>query len=134
MIPGWVEKYIGINFVEHGRTKDGCDCWGLIKLILEDEFLIKGLPDFGTDYVHTRESGKISQLCLNESKNWNPIKLGQELPGDVILLRIIGLPTHVGIVVDSGWMVHCEYGKNTAIENYLRGHWIHRIEGFYRHV
>jgi cell wall-associated NlpC family hydrolase len=134
MIPAWVEKYIRIRFVEHGRTHEGCDCWGLVKLILEEQFLVQGLPDFSGDYVHTREAGKISKLCLDEAQNWKPIRLTQEAPGDVILLRIMGLPVHVGVVVTDGWMVHCEHGKDTALESYLRTHWINRIEGFYRHV
>jgi cell wall-associated NlpC family hydrolase len=29
MIPAWAADYVGIPFREHGRSRDGADCWGL---------------------------------------------------------------------------------------------------------
>jgi len=132
MIPEWVNNYIGINFVEHGRDKNGCDCWGLIKMVLKEQFRIDDLIDFSEKYDHTREREKISKLCKEEALNWEPVK--KPKAGDVILLRVSGMPTHVGVVVNPPWMLHCEYGKGTVIECYERLGWKNRIEGFYRHV
>ena len=132
MIPDWVNNYIGINFVEHGRDKTGCDCWGLIKLVLKEQFGIDGLIDLQQKEYNTWEKDKISKVFKKEAEKWMNIKVPQA--GDVVMLRITGMPVHVGIIIVPPWMLHCEYGKGTVLECYDRIHWKNRIEGFYRHV
>lgn len=132
MIPEWVNNYIGIDFVEHGRDHAGCDCWGLIKLVLKEQYNIDNLIDLKKEEYNTWEREKLSKIFKEEAKNWIEIKSPEA--GDIVLLRMVGMPVHVGVVIKPPWMLHCEYKKGTAIECYERAHWKNRIEGFYRHV
>jgi len=40
-IPYWAGHYIGLHFREHGRTVAGADCWGLVRLVLQEQFTAK---------------------------------------------------------------------------------------------
>jgi cell wall-associated NlpC family hydrolase len=50
VIPGWVEQYIGIEFRDLGRDRDGCDCWGLVRLVILKQARVE-LPSLATGYV-----------------------------------------------------------------------------------
>jgi cell wall-associated NlpC family hydrolase len=49
----WVKKYIGIPFVSNGRKREGCDCYGLCRLVLQDEYDIS-LPELSNEYNNAR--------------------------------------------------------------------------------
>lgn len=36
----WSDRFIGIPFEDHGRARAGCDCWGLVCLIYQEELAI----------------------------------------------------------------------------------------------
>jgi len=131
VVPSWVENYIGIPFETHGRTPSGCDCWGLVKLVLEEQFgiIVNG---FEQSYKSINDTAAIAGICCREVLNWKPVTTPQA--GDVILLRMKGMPQHVGIVVADGWMLHSEINKNAVVERYGTSIWKNRILGYYRHV
>lgn len=29
----WWNEYVGLPFADKGRTREGCDCWGLVRLV-----------------------------------------------------------------------------------------------------
>lgn len=125
-----LNKYIGIPFVDLGRTLNGVDCWGLVYQFYKQE---KGilLPEIKS-YESTTDSVSIAdQVNLHRDK-W--IKTNQPEIGDVILFNILGKPIHVGIFLDREKFLHTTQGINSCIES-LRSHmWANRIEGFYRYA
>lgn len=129
----WTNEYIRIPFAERGRSRDGVDCWGLVRLVYADRLGID-LPTL-TGYSNTKDKPSISSIIGEESSHWQPVPLGQEREYDVAVFRMCGLPMHVAIVVKPGVMLHSERGSNTYISNYVTEmQWSKRIEGFYRYA
>lgn len=131
----WSNKYIDIPFVEKGRTRDGLDCWGLVRLVYKD------LLDITLPILHAYEDTKdylnISQLVEENSSQyeWTEVEKGQEQPLDVLIFRVMGHPVHVGLVVGNGYMLHCQRGSNTVHADYVNDrNWGKRLEGIYRHA
>ena len=128
----WSNQYITIPFVEHGRERKGCDCWGLARVIYKEQLGID-LPTL-LDYKDTHDSHNIADLYENEHKEWEEIPLGQEKEFDILVFKILGLPTHIGVVINKGMMIHCEYGIGTHITEYNREfQWRKRLAGIYRY-
>ena len=131
MIPKWCNDYVGMPFVDRGRDKSGCDCWGLVRLVLHERFNI-AVKCFADDYRDAKDGDSISKICVTEKELWS--KVDKPKAGDVILLLIKGLPWHIGIVVDPPWMLHVERGADAVMEKYDNLMWRNRIEGFYRYA
>ncbi len=111
-IPEWVSKYIGIPFKDLGRTKTGCDCWGLVRLILAEKMNIF-LPSFAEDYLAEHNTTKVKQL-IEEQKNYRWIKTEDPEAFDVaemiLPVNVDGkysfVPVHVGILVNKHFLLH----------------------------
>lgn len=128
----WCNDYIHIPFVEHGRSRAGCDCWGLARVIYKEQLGID-LPLL-LDYKNTKDSKNIADLYEIEHQDWVEIQKGDEKPFDILMFKILGLPTHVGIVVNKGYMIHCEYGIGTHVSEYNHEfQWQKRLAGIYRY-
>lgn len=129
----WCNDYISVPFEEHGRSVKGCDCWGLARLIYKEQLNID-LPAL-LDYKNTKDGKSISELYEIEHQEWEEIPIGQEKPFDVLVFKMLGLPTHIAVVVDKGLMIHCEKGCGTHISEYNREvQWKTRLAGVYRYV
>jgi cell wall-associated NlpC family hydrolase len=131
-VPIWAGHYIGLPFLDHGRDRSGLDCWGLVRLVMAEQFSI-ALPSHSAEYDRTTEVDKISALIERESQKWKIVPTGREICGDVIVLRVRGKPMHVGIVVGDRQMLHIERGIDSVIEKYSGPQWSDRIAGFYRY-
>lgn len=131
-VPIWAGHYIGLPFKDHGRDRNGLDCWGLTRLVLSEQFGLS-LPSFTREYERTTSVAAISLLIERETQRWTPVSAGGEQPGDVVVLRIRGKPMHVGLVLGDGYMLHAEFGIDSAIERYTGPRWAERIFGFYRY-
>lgn len=105
----WAEKYMQIPFVEGGRTWKGCDCYGLIRLILESQAGLD-LPKYEIreeDYVNVNRA-----IMAEERQNWKPVAIGDERPFDIAVMLSYTLSPiregHFGIVVEPGYILHSE--------------------------
>jgi cell wall-associated NlpC family hydrolase len=38
MIPNWAAQYVGLPFRDKGRARTGLDCYGLVVLVLREQF------------------------------------------------------------------------------------------------
>ncbi len=133
MIPEWMVKYIGIPYIEGGRDSKGADCYGLLRLIYQEQFGIE-IPEYShVAWVKDCDEKQLESDIEDRKQEWQLIDSGSEKIGDCILLKIAGVPIHLGMVVASGVMVHCARGHDSAIERYDSNKWQKRIEGFFRH-
>lgn len=130
-IPIWAGHYIGLPFSDHGRDRSGLDCWGLVRLVMVEQFG-RALPSYMHEYERSTQTDKIGALICREIPKWKEVQIGQEEKGDVIVLRVRGAPMHVGIVLGDAMMLHIERGINSVIEKYHSPRWADRIHGFYR--
>lgn len=129
----WASKFVGIPQRDHGRDRDGVDCWGLICVAYQEELNIS-LPHY-LGYSSPDESQEVAALIDQGKRSplWLPVG-GPALAFDVALFRMGRLSTHVGLVVKTGFMVHVAGGSQTCVERYTQGVWANRLKGHYRHV
>ena len=128
----FANHYVGTKFKNRGRTKEGVDCWGLVRLIYAEQFAIE-LPSYDDEYNSSHNISETREAIEEHSKEWINIEPGQERAGDVIVMKLSGYPTHVGMVLTNGKMLHIIEGTDAVVENYHSRLWQHRIVGFYRH-
>lgn len=131
-VPYWAGHYIGLPFKGHGRDRSGLDCWGLVRLVMAEQFGL-ALPSFCQEYGRTTDTQRISQLIARESTTWREVTADGEELGDIVVLRMRGKPMHVGMVLGDSQMLHIEQGIDSAIEKYRGARWQDRIAGFYRY-
>lgn len=113
----WYKEYLPIKFKENGRDRRGCDCWGLVRLIYREKLGIE-LPSYEDEYSDTCDRKTISSLYKEEKNNWKPVPKGSEKEFDVAVFKMLGLPTHVGIVMGANLVLHCERGTFVHVTNY----------------
>lgn len=134
--PGWCERFIGLPYREGGRGPDDFDCWGILLLVLQEQFGI-AVPSYeGVHWGVGRNPAKRIEtartIAAERAAHWRPVEAGQEQPGDCIVLTIARQPLHVGAVASPGWMLHGAEGSDSALERYDGMCWRNRVDGFYR--
>jgi len=120
--------YVGIPFLERGRTRDGCDCWGLVRLVLHDEFGVD-VPLFD-GYSNLKSMRHIGQMCDEGKPLVAAARVDAPDPGIVVVMLVGPHPAHLGICVDDQHLLHVEKGCNAVYQRIDQVR--HRIEGFYK--
>lgn len=140
-IPAWVAAYLDIPFVEAGRDRAGADCYGLVRLVLAEQFGIAIPRD--TAGTCTSDVGKTPradivarvQATLADCRE---IPRDQIAPGDMVLLRVEGRPLHVGVALSGpsidggGAFLHTEIDVGPHVDDWNGARWSRRVLGFYR--
>lgn len=133
----WAASYMDIPFTDLGRSRDGCDCYGMILMILKEcaNVRIPDLTGMYKDIQDVRTIKKIVDHMSAQESMWTKIERGNETEFDIVVCRIVGLPIHVGIVTRKGWMLHTIDGVGPSEVEYTKGEWKApgKIIGFYRH-
>lgn len=138
----WAEEYLGIAFEDRGLTREGLDCWGLVRLILIEQCGIV-LPEYsGIGAGETLQKFRtIRQEALRAE--WTEIQPLNEKQYDVVLMRgqfshegtKHSRPIHIGCVVCPGTLVHIEMGSRVSVVNYRTHIKVRsRVVSFYRHA
>lgn len=133
--PAWVAQYVGIPFVEHGRTPaSGFDCWGAARWIWEHHFDIR-VPSYTETYLSTGEGEEVAQVLRAELPltPWRPIPRAEAQPGDGLLFRIKGYPTHVGVFLDGEQFVHADPRAGVVVDRLTTLWWERRLLAVYRY-
>jgi cell wall-associated NlpC family hydrolase len=127
-----VTEYIGLPFCSGGREKTGLDCWGLIRLVYQEQFNIE-LPIYKGMDGEKSEAREIAACVHEHISEWIEVERGHEQEGDIIILRINGWPMHIGVIVKKDFMLHIMKGMNVVMEKYTSPMWNKRIFGIVRH-
>ena len=135
----WHEKYIGIPFVNGGRSFAGCDCGGLILLMVQEERGIKALDMldvYSLRDLHTRTGqAKLSEMIAESLAEWVPVSLtGSARPLDMALYRFNGLDCHCAAVVDARHIIHVEENRPSRLAPLKMVGTGYKLVGLYRHA
>lgn len=123
------EKYIGLKYKEKGRDFDGLDCWGLVRLFYKNEYQID-LPSFSSEY-ELDDTKRIEELIAQYKEGWESTD-SREV-GSIVLFRVLGTESHVGIVVNEDQFLHVRENSDSAIEAFDSPYWKKRIVGFFKY-
>lgn len=129
------EQYVGLPFLDHGRTRAGVDCWGLALLVYKEQLGIL-LPDLGSFYSNTDVRKEI-QVAVEDTvaQSWNRDVTGYPRKlYDVIVFKRGGIETHVGLWVKENTMLHVERNIGTTLERYDTARWKNKFSRVIRHV
>ncbi len=126
----WANNYVGIPFKYKGRTKDGLDCWGLVRLIYINEYDIT-LPSFSTEYEDA-DYDRISDLIAQYKEGWEQVETPSV--GSIVLFRVMGEETHVGVALSDTHFIHAREGYDSAIESFDSPYWKKRIVGYFKYT
>lgn len=99
----FVKKWLGAPWVDRGTSIDGVDCWGLVVSYYDEVLNIK--LRHPSEYFNI-ETGFESQINSNK---W--IETESHDPGIVFTCFYGDTPTHVGVCLGGGRVIHC-YGSD----------------------
>lgn len=122
-------KYIGIPFEHNGRTTDGIDCLGLIKLYLDNHDLsIPGDDNRAIEQDwHKREP---SRLLRGLRENMVEI-YGRPQQFDVLLFEMKSRLRHLGVMVSRNRFLHIRKDKRSTTERFAK--WRTLLKHKFRH-
>lgn len=126
------DSLVGIPYLDKGRDRAGCDCWGLVALAFAELAGVE-LPSYADRYVTGADRQALAALIGGELGDWLPVVSGSERRFDVVLMREGSYPRHIGLVVTPGQLLHVQPGGTSCIERYRGGILANRVVGFYRH-
>lgn len=123
------EKYVGVPFSDKGETLAGANCWTLARLIYKEEFGIN-LPSFSNKYELNDEAG-IAELIAQYKEGWESVDSPQA--GDLVLFRILGHESHVGVMIDAKRFVDIRENRDSVIDSIDSPTIRKRVVGFFRY-
>lgn len=103
------------------------DCWQLVKLFYHKVFQIELLR---YEYKDPNDENDISNLIDASKHSYQ--KVSKPEFGDIILLRIHGLPAHVGIYLNEKQFLHTTKNTGSLIDSLPN--WKNKIVGYYRYA
>lgn len=127
----WAEAYLGIPERDHGRGFDGCDCWGLVRLVYQRE-LGCDLPCYAgaVDLAEREEIDRIMQGA-RDGGMWRPVPKAEIQAFDVLTFRQGPVTCHIGVAVTRALMLHMKGRAHVARLDHA--HYRLRLTGVYRH-
>jgi cell wall-associated NlpC family hydrolase len=108
----WPAHYVGVPFRKGGRSHAGCDCWGLVRLVLLEErgIELSRRGDLSGGRLAELISGSLPQDMIQE---WLPVEPAQA--SELDLVTMTGDPFHVGILTPERWLLHVEEATGDAV-------------------
>lgn len=130
-----LKRYIGIPFLDHGCGFDGCDCYGLVRLVYRQELGID-LPHLGDCYSCAFSRGEVAPLVSSvAAESWAVDVTDKEPePFDVLVFSRGGMEYHVGLFVHGDMMLHAIDGTDACLEKWNGIRWKRQLTRRLRHA
>lgn len=129
--------YVGIPFLDHGRDRAGCDCWGLVRLVLAEQAGLD-LPSYGE--ISADELLAVSRRIRQATDNgpWRRVDGEPRRALDVVVMHSLAeaaaAPVHVGVMLDARRMLHTVKAADSHVVPLSHPSVASRIVGIFRHV
>lgn len=127
----WWGDYVGLRFVDGGRTRSAIDCWGLCRLVLKERANID-VPTYGG--ISAMDLGKVATVvsdAVHFDGIWNLVTQPDAL--DVAVMRQGRGPAHLGIMISPTMLLHAQEASNSVVVAIKHPSVAFRLKGFYRH-
>ena len=118
-------KFFQIPYRNNGRDFNGCDCYGLVKLLAKEKQGIT-LPDFNYENAQSNDNEKF----FNQEKNNHHWKRCEPKEGAIIVIRIEGIAKHIGYMLDATSFMHITQ-QGVSVGNIEHHLFKSRIVGFW---
>ena len=130
----WSDAYLGLPWADLGRDREGCDCYGLARLVYAEQLGIE-LPSYAGAYVGATERAEIAALldAAEQAGPWRPVE-GPPAPFDILLFRRGRLRSHVGVAIDPRLMLHMDGEAQARVARLDAPRWRDRFMGAFRHA
>lgn len=137
-VPAWAAAYVGIAYRDRGLDLQGCNCWGLVRLVLAQQCGVE-LPTY---VDHIANPAKAMVEAIKQSSPWLVV-VDKPKSFDVVHMtsypivngRRIRTEGHCGIMISPERVLHVwEESPPYSVHVSIDHHRIKpRILGFYRH-
>lgn len=125
IIPHFI-NYLKIPYKEGGRSFEGVDCYGLVLLLLKNEFKIDVEPLLC--YKSTRDFDSIEKQVKLEAEKFEKIpEIKDLLKGDVLVFKVRGkFNAHCGVYLGESF-IHAEEKIGVAKCLLFTDYWLSRF-------
>jgi hypothetical protein len=129
-VPSWAGRFIGIPYQDDGYDFDGCNCFGIVHLVLKHQARIEIDPQAD---VSADDVARATERALSVAGNapWQAVN-GEPRLFDVALLR--GNPLHTGIVIAPRILLHVWRSPMSVAMSFDNPRLRTRFIAFYRHA
>jgi len=108
---GWINDYIGIPYIHNGRDMKGLDCYGLCKLIYQEEYS-EELPDWLLQEFDLKATNEAISSVVT-SGSFTEVK--EPSDGDFVVCFRTRAAHHMGLYYGRG-VLHCANGIGVVYE------------------
>jgi cell wall-associated NlpC family hydrolase len=126
MTASWVDGYLRTPYVLGGDGIEGCDCWGLFRLIQSNQFgrEIPALPDidgFDISIDPTLKGSLTNMKVVGQERRTHWAEVLEPMEGDAVMMSHSRYPSHVGVWVElrGGAVLHCTQGAGVTLQRPL---------------
>ena len=125
-----ISKFIGIPFISKGRSFNGCDCYGLVKLYYK-EILNIDIPE---TIITAEQPRRTFANYLNEiSKNWTATTPAKNV---VVAMSVNAehpnLVTHFAVMIDDKRFIDTRENMSSYLTSIDDEKIKNQIKGFYK--
>jgi cell wall-associated NlpC family hydrolase len=112
-----------------GRPYDRVNCWDLVREFYMQQFEIELSHYYEGSDLSKREN--ISSLIHSNKGSFEPVESKDIEFGDLILIKVRGIESHIAVYVGNGMMLHSSKTTGSVLDRIAR--WENTITGYYRH-
>ena len=114
-----------------GRDKAGLDCYGLVRLVLMEQYGFD-LPVLNGDYTNALNIAETKRLFCENVPLLCGVRIDRPEEKVVALLRMGGPLCHVGLYAGDGYIIHARHKVGVVCERLTSPQLSGRVEGWYR--